>query len=280
MCIPHESTKKVGALEKTTRFEKEEQFHDQWAAATELEQVRYREAMEAATRPETRRIIAELGDISGKRLLDLGSGLGEASVYFATLGANVIAADLSHSMLCFDRRLAEKHGVDIQMAQTPSEHLPFRSGSFDIIYAGNLLHHVNIEQTLTEIHRVLKNGGTFVSWDPLAYNPIINIYRKIAVGVRTKDEHPLRIKNFLTIKSHFSLVRWECYWFFALLIFMKMYVWDRINPNRVRYWHYIVDEHERLTKAFLFLDGLDRIFLRCFPVFKWFCYNIVIIAKK
>ena len=75
---------------------------------------------------------------------------------------------------------------------------------FDIIYAGNCLHHSNISQTLSKIIIYLKKGGIFFSWDPLQYNPLINIYRKIATKVRTVDEHPLTYKDIKLIKSKFK----------------------------------------------------------------------------
>lgn len=60
------------------------------------------------------------------------------------------------------------------------------SEMFDVAYAGNVLHHVDIAVTLGEIHPVLRPGGALVSWDPLAHNPLINIYRRMGSPVRTK----------------------------------------------------------------------------------------------
>ena len=42
-----------------------------------------------------RHISKVLGDLNGKTLLDIGCGLGEASVYFAIRGAEVTSRDIS-----------------------------------------------------------------------------------------------------------------------------------------------------------------------------------------
>ena len=71
--------------------EREARFHDQWAGGTELKKVRVREAFEAPTAMENRFIVAQMGDITGKKVLDVGCGLGESSVYLALRGARAQA---------------------------------------------------------------------------------------------------------------------------------------------------------------------------------------------
>src|SRR6266478_423259 len=41
-----------------------------------------------------------------------------------------------------------------------------------------------------QAHRALKPGGRFFSINPVAYNPVINVYRRMATEVRTEDENP------------------------------------------------------------------------------------------
>ena len=148
------------------------------------------------------------------------------------------------------------------------------------LYAANLLHHVDIQSTLREVRRVLKPGGIFVCWDPLAYNPIINIYRKIATKVRTEDEHPIQIEDLTLFKDNFSQVDIHTTWFFTLWIFIKYYFIDKINPNNERYWKKILIDHQNLKKTYLFLEHMDNKFLRAFPSMNKFCWNITIIAKN
>lgn len=80
----------------------------------------------------------------------------------------------------------------------------------------------------TWILHALKPGGTLVSWDPLRHNPVINVYRRMAMPVRTEDEHPLHIRDLRSFRSRFVDVRHECFWFCTLAIFL------RFLPRRAR----------------------------------------------
>src|ERR1035438_3238868 len=78
---------------------RERQFHDQWALNTPLDDVPVLECFEGPVALENRFIVRQLGSLTGKKLLDVGVGLGESSVYFAKQGAEVTAVDLSPEMV-------------------------------------------------------------------------------------------------------------------------------------------------------------------------------------
>lgn len=267
-------------IEKEQIFQKEETFHDSWAESINIDEVIVDGFFEAYTSPENRMILSILGDIKGKKILELGCGAGEASVYFARKGADVTAADISNGMLEVVQKVAEKYRVSLQTKKCYSHKIDFEDESFDIVYAANLLHHVDIESTVVEVHRVLKKGGIFVSWDPLAHNPAINVYRRIATKVRTEDEHPLKMSDLRIFKKYFSRVETDATWFFTLWIFIKFYFIDRINPNKERYWKKILIEHKRLEKMYKRLDKIDTLFFKLFPFMKKYCWNIIIFSFK
>ena len=66
------------------------------------------EFFEACTSPENRIILGKVGNLTGKRVLDLGCGAGEAAVYFAKKGALVTATDISSAMLEVVKKVALK----------------------------------------------------------------------------------------------------------------------------------------------------------------------------
>jgi ubiquinone/menaquinone biosynthesis C-methylase UbiE len=259
---------------------KERQFHDTWAAAIDVDGIRVADYFEACTAPENRFILQQLGDIRGKRLLDLGCGAGENSVYFAQKGANCVAADYSPGMVEVALKLAAANGVSIEGHTANAMALDFADNTFDIVYASNLLHHIpDPKIALKEMHRVLKPGGKACFWDPLKHNPVINVYRRIATEVRTDDEMPLDINITKVVKSLFSQVSYDTFWLASLWIFLRFYLIEKVDPNQERYWKKIIIEYERLNPTYRRLETIDQS-LKRIPLMKRLAWNIAVVATK
>lgn len=263
------------------RLEVEREFHDAWAGSEDIDAIDVRGSNEVCTAPEMRYITARLGNLSGKRLLDVGCGLGEASVYFAMQGADVTSSDLSQGMLDATSRLATKNGVSIRQHLASAEDMRLPADArFDVIYAGNLLHHVDIDATLRRIRPHLADGGMLVTWDPLAYNPAINVYRTMATDVRTPDEHPLTWGDIRSFRQHFSHVETRYFWFTTLVIFVIMALAQQRDPNKERFWKVILKEGPKWAWLYRPLEALDRALLLLIPPLRLLCWNVVIVARK
>jgi 2-polyprenyl-3-methyl-5-hydroxy-6-metoxy-1,4-benzoquinol methylase len=262
-------------------LERERRFHDGWASGTEATAVRVRAAFEAITAPENRLILRLMGDLRDRRVLDLGSGLGEAATYFALQGARVTATDLSPEMCALAQETGRRHGVTIDAVATPVERLSVPEASFDLVYGANLLHHVSdLDATLAAVARALRPGGHCFFWDPLAYNPAINVYRRMATAVRTSDERPLRFEVLALFRRHFADVRHREFWLTTLLLFAKYYLVDRVHPNADRYWKRILDETPRtIGWWFLPLQRVDDLLLSL-PLVRRLAWNMVVWARK
>jgi len=259
----------------------EREFHDEWAETIDPATVPVVESFESSTCPESRWIVNRLGDLEGRRVLELGSGAGEGAVYFALRGADVVATDISPKMLEVVQSVAEHHGVAVDTEVALADDLSmFADDSFDVVYAANLLHHVDIESCLKEVQRVLKPGGRCAFWDPVAYNPVINLYRRMASKVRTEDEHPLRKQDLRTIAEHFNDMQTRFFWFSSLLLFVKFYLIDRIHPNSDRYWKRIITHEAQLRWMYRPLAALDSILLTVLPFARWWCWNVAVVGKK
>lgn len=92
------------------------------------------------------------------RLLDIGAGTGQDSVFFASNGLDVVATDLSPAMV---ERCRAK-GLDARVLDFSQ--LDFPAGSFDAVHAMNCLLHVpnaELPAVLASIARVLRPGGLF-----------------------------------------------------------------------------------------------------------------------
>lgn len=259
----------------------EEAFHDQWADSINPADVLVGEAFTGSTSPEGAWIIKTIGDLRGKRILELGSGAGEGAVFMAKQGAVVTATDLSSGMLEVVKKVAALHHVMVETRVCSAEDLSqFENDSFDIVYAANLLHHVDIAKCLDEVKRVLKTDGVGAFWDPVAHNPVINIYRNMAAGVRTPDEHPIRRKDMKLFRERFKETKYNFFWFTSLLVFLKFWLIDRIHPSADRYWKLIITREQELRPLVTKLMGIDRILLKMLPILGWWCWNIAIVVRK
>lgn len=262
---------------------REKVFHDEWSDTVDPEKVKVEALANACTMPETRYIlefINKIGGLNGKKVLEIGCGCGEASVYFAMHGADVTATDISDGMVKLAKKVAECHNVKIRGGVCSADNLPFENSSFHIVYAANVLHHVDIEATLDEVKRVLKPGGYFFCWDPIRYNPAINIYRKLASAVRSVDEHPIDKRYLKAIGKHFQEYRCKSFWLSTCLIFVKYYFVDKIDPSKERYWKKVIDDAEKLEVIYKKLENIDRTILKLFPFLKWMCWNMVVVSRK
>lgn len=105
-----------------------------------------------------------LGDVAGRRILELGCGGGQCSIAFARQGAQAVGIDLSDEQIAFARRLAGQHGVAADFQQGDAADLSrFAAASFDIVFSAYALHYVPaIENSLHEAARVLAPGGLLV----------------------------------------------------------------------------------------------------------------------
>lgn len=273
--------KKELSLMQLNHFDDEEHLFNAWARNTKVSQIDIVKANEACTAPEMRFISRKLGKLKGKKILDIGCGLGEASVYFASKGASVTALDLSPEMLSATEKLAQRYRVKVKTIQAAVEYLNIpKNQQYDVIYAGNLFHHVDINATLGKLLPHLKRDGILVCWEPVKYNPIINIYRRIARNVRSDDESPLGIEDIHKFRKYFSNVQTHWFWLTTLLIFCYMAIVMRRNPNKIRYWKKVVEEENKWRGIYLPLEQLDMIILRLFPILRYWCWNVVIVCTK
>jgi SAM-dependent methyltransferase len=257
----------------------EEAFHDEWAHSVSPESVPVREAFTLPTCPENRWIDGMLGDLRGKSVLELGTGLGEAATWFALRGARVIATDLSGGMLQLASAVAARHGTAIESVQMDGAVLALADASVDVVYGANVLHHVDQAQCLREVHRVLRPGGIAAFWDPLRYNPVINVYRHMATDVRTVDEHPLGRGDLKLLRRTFTRVDARFFWLASLGVFLWFYLGLRVHPNAERYWKKIITDYAVIAPLHRVLSRLDRVLLRI-PGLRWWAWNIAVVCRK
>ena len=121
-----------------------------------------------------------LGDISGKKVLDLGCYEGNSlSFYMAQNAKEYVAIDLSENAIARLRKRLD----NLSSAKAISGDFlspDFKDTDFDLIYAYGVLHHFeNTEQLISKLKQKLKPEGEIISYDPLATSLPVKIVRTI-----------------------------------------------------------------------------------------------------
>jgi SAM-dependent methyltransferase len=106
-----------------------------------------------------------LGDVAGRRVLEIGCGSAPCARWLRRQGADVVALDLSAGMLARAAELNRSTGITVPLLQADTGALPLASGSMDIACSafGGLPFVADVEGALAEAARVLRPGGRFVA---------------------------------------------------------------------------------------------------------------------
>jgi SAM-dependent methyltransferase len=166
--------------------------------------------------------------------------------------------------------------VTLQTRLVTAATIPGESGEFDAIYGNGVLHHVQLDEAIPELARVMKPDGVGCFIEPLSYNPIIDVYRRLADTVRTPDERPLTFEDIDRMKRSFSQVSHREFWLLSLAIFGKFFLIDRADPSKERYWKKIITDAPANEWWFRHLPALDEQILRLAPPLRRLCWNTVI----
>jgi len=147
-----------------------------------------------------------IGDVKGKKILEIGCGVGNVCVYFARGGAEVWGCDISEGSIQVARRFAEDNQLEdrIHLGVMKIESLSYKNDFFNMVFGQSILHHTDLPRAIKEIHRVLKEGGRAVFIEPLAYHPLVWAYRKVRPQRYSPGEKPLRISDLKIIRQSFD----------------------------------------------------------------------------
>ena len=211
-------------MQRLARLRSEQTFHDEQAQARACDLARRSLAFtdddyldhESWIRPAFER----LGEVRGRRLLDLGCGHGMAAIVLARRGALVTGLDLSSGYLREAEARARANGVRINWVAADAERLPFADASFDDVWGNAVLHHLDLEQAGRELRRVLRPGGVAVFCEPWGENPLLAWARRrlpYPHKGRTPDETPLDRRGLDRLRQYFPAQSVEGHQLFAMV---------------------------------------------------------------
>ncbi|MBW2991550.1 class I SAM-dependent methyltransferase [Candidatus Woesearchaeota archaeon] len=106
-------------------------------------------------------MIKAVGDIKGKKLLDIGCGAGVHAKKYLAKGAIVEGIDISRTMI----ELAKKNCPKAKFKVGTLRKLSYNNSSFDIVTGSLCVDYLNSKEmnvTFKEVNRVLKKKGLFI----------------------------------------------------------------------------------------------------------------------
>lgn len=96
----------------------------------------------------------------GKKVLEIGVGLGSDHQCFAAGGADLYGIDLTERAIDHTRRRLALFGLHSQLKTGDAENISFPDNTFDLVYSWGVIHHSpNTPKAVQEIHRILRPGG-------------------------------------------------------------------------------------------------------------------------
>jgi SAM-dependent methyltransferase len=131
---------------------------------------------------------------SDARVVEIGCGTGQMSLFLARADRVVIAADLSRAALLLGQQAARRYGIErAQFVETDLHRPGLKPASFDIVYSAGVVHHTaNPPAAFTELAQLARPGGIV----------ILGVYNTIA-------RLPLRLRRAVARLTRFRLVPFD-----------------------------------------------------------------------
>lgn len=232
-------------MDVRTREEINQTERDYWNEKkfdrTKIKKLR-RHAFFYSYRREKKIINKLLLDFNNKDVLEIGSYTWVGWFDKSTRPKSLTCINISEQELENGKKHATSRNFPINHFLMDANDLTFANESFDIVFGGAILHHLDIEKSIGHIYRVLKPGGKIVFLEPLNMNPIYKIYRKLNPQERTPDEHALVSGDFKIIKERFTFNHHFFDFFTVIFGFISLKIYgDRKYDNWINKLGYNLD---------------------------------------
>jgi SAM-dependent methyltransferase len=203
-----------------------------------------------------------LDDVKDKKVLIVGCSGGGVTP-LARKGAFATGIDIAEIPIMQLNEAIKREGLDDRCSAMVmnAEDLDFPENTFDIIGCSGVLHHLDIERAASCWARVLKTDGQIAMMEPMAWNPVVALYRFATPSMRTKDEHPLTPSDIKILRKYFQRVKIEGFALTSVLSILFVYIPIMSSMKK------------RFMRT---LEKLDSWILRYCPCLTYFCWISVI----
>ncbi|MCD6163542.1 MAG: methyltransferase domain-containing protein [candidate division Zixibacteria bacterium] len=166
-----------------------------------------------------------LGNIAGKKAIDLGCGAGQNAIALAKEHADAAAVDFSANQLTEAMELAQRENVSVEFINSNIIDMPcIKDDTFNVAISACAMAFVNnISAAFSEVFRILKPGGKFIL---SVMHPAQYILDGVEGSMYFNSSYPFNPR----------LLKWS---------------WD-LDGKKIKFQHYlrsIADYHNNLNKA-------------------------------
>lgn len=160
-----------------------------------------------------KKVLAQVGDVKGKKILDVGCGSGVFMIEFIKRGAYVVGIDYSDTMLDIAKRELKRHKLPngkYKIIKADATKLPFGKNEFDIVLATGLADYLTAAQNklfIKEVARVMKKDGILICGFPVRESPVAFLRFGVGLWVRKKIMKLPPIQSWFSIEEVRSLLK-------------------------------------------------------------------------
>ena len=122
------------------------------------------------------------------KVLELGCGTAYFTRELALTGASITAIDISSDLLEEARRRCPASNVRFETQNAYA--LSYPDNSYDSVVGSSVLHHLELEEALRQIHRVLRPGGEIRFTEPNMLNPQIAVQKNVPALKKRLGDSP------------------------------------------------------------------------------------------
>jgi ubiquinone/menaquinone biosynthesis C-methylase UbiE len=147
------------------------------------------------------KMLKPITNFEGKRVLEVGCGLGVFCMHVAKKGGEAIGLDISKSAILEAKELTRKYAVqdNVEFIVSDARFLPFIDRSEDIIVSSETLEHIaNHEKAFHEFARIIDNSGYICLTVPNLISSLFFEYVFFMVMGQ-----PKYVKRFLNVEKEY-----------------------------------------------------------------------------
>ncbi|XP_078064438.1 uncharacterized protein LOC144490599, partial [Mustelus asterias] len=205
-------------------------FWAEHSSKATIEEMMLDSSAEVITQLETPEILSMLPPLRGKRLLELGAGIGRFTGHLAKLAAHVTAVDFMAKFVTKNRELNSQH-VNISFLQADITQLELPSNSFDVIFSNWLFMYLSDVELLSLASRLLSwlNPGGYLFFRESCFYQSGNVRREFNP---TLYRVPADYNHILTSGVLRETVPGESVWGFEIVMSKSVQAYIKLKQNQ------------------------------------------------